>query len=54
MKQLSASHCIGLGAALFVTTFAFLLFVPSPLSFGLLLLLGLPGFVLLMEGLAAE
>jgi hypothetical protein len=53
MKHVAAIHCIGLGITLFITTFAFLLFIPSPLSFGLFLLFGLPGFVLLLEGLAA-
>ena len=51
MKRLSAVHCIGLGSTLLVTTLAFVLLEPSPVSFGVFVLVGLPGIVLLLEGL---
>jgi hypothetical protein len=51
MKRFSAVHCIGLGSTLVVATIAFVLLEPSPVSFGVFVLVGLPGFVLLMEGL---
>jgi hypothetical protein len=54
MNQLNIIHCIGLGTTLFVSTMAFVLLEPSVMSFGLFILLGVPGIVMLLEMLAAE
>jgi hypothetical protein len=54
MNQFNIIHCIGLGTTLFVGTMAFVLLEPSVMSFGLFILLGVPGIVLLLETLTAE